>query len=121
MPFIPDAVPEVAIDYDEIFRRGGRNCGDEHFALMKCPHCGMIYLVEYEVDTLYPDPTDLNRRVAINIGATAQACVSCGGGFPTKGSWIGPRAPAEMQVTWEELRKSPWRWVTTQSRGAENG
>jgi hypothetical protein len=52
-----DLVPEDAINYDEVFRRGGHNVGDEDFALFKCPNCGRIYLLEYEVDTVYLDPT----------------------------------------------------------------
>jgi hypothetical protein len=51
-----DFVPEGAIDYGEVFRRGGHNFGDEDFALFKCPSCGRIYLLEYEVDTVYLDP-----------------------------------------------------------------
>ena len=39
------------------------NCGDEDFALCKCPHCGRIYLIEYEVDTIYLDPIDLDQAL----------------------------------------------------------
>ena len=35
-------VPEEALDYAEILRRGGANCGDEDFALCKCPSCGRV-------------------------------------------------------------------------------
>jgi hypothetical protein len=42
-------VPETALDYEEIFARGGRNPGDEDFALFKCPSCGQVYLLDYEV------------------------------------------------------------------------
>jgi hypothetical protein len=34
-----DFVPESEIDYDEVYRRGGYNCGDEDFALFRCPFC----------------------------------------------------------------------------------
>ena len=50
MALVPNAVPEEALDYDEILRRGGANDGDEDFALCKCPHCGRMYLIEYEFD-----------------------------------------------------------------------
>lgn len=32
MASIPDAVPEHALDHDEILHRGGAKCGDEDFA-----------------------------------------------------------------------------------------
>jgi hypothetical protein len=75
-----EVVPETAIDYDEVFRRGGRNHGDEDFALMKCPVCRHVYLFEYEVDTIYLDGKDLSRRVPV-FGETF-SCVSCGNLVP---------------------------------------
>lgn len=112
---IPDAVPEEALDYHEILRRGGANCGDEDFALCKCPQCGRIYLIEYEVDTIYLDPEDLGRRVDTNIGVSTFACEGCGTRWPP-GSWIGPKAPTSMRVCWTELEGSPWRWIATRAR-----
>jgi hypothetical protein len=116
MAIVPNAVPEIALDYDEIRRRGGANCGDEDFALCKCPHCGRVYLVEYEVDTLYLDPVNLDRRVGINIGVSGFCCDECGGMFPERIAWIGPKAPEAMQVTWQDLVASPWRWVAARTR-----
>lgn len=112
---IPDAVPESAIDYKEVFRRGGANCGDEDFALCKCPHCARIYLIEHEVDTLYLDPEKLDRRVAINIGVSGLSCEGCGGELPEKTPWIGEYAPEAMQVSWKDLESSPWRWVAART------
>jgi hypothetical protein len=37
-----DFVTEADVDYDEVFRRGGRNYGDENFAFFKCPACGKV-------------------------------------------------------------------------------
>ena len=102
MAIIPNAVPEESLDEAEIFRRGGENYGDEDFALCKCPHCGRIYLIEYEVDTLYLDPAQLDRRVGINISVTVFRCEGCRGEFPQTG-WISPKAPEVMQVTWGDL------------------
>ncbi len=115
MAIIPDAVPEEVLDYAEILRRGGSNCGDEDFALCKCPHCGRVYLIEYEVDTLYLDADDLGRRESIYLGESSFVCEGCRGKFP-RGAWIGLKAPATMQVTWQELAASPWRWVTARTR-----
>lgn len=64
-------VPQSAIVYEEIFRRGGANCGDEDFALTKCPVCARIFLVEYEADTLYLDPENLECRMALDIGSAS--------------------------------------------------
>lgn len=116
MPFVPDAVPEEVLDYDEILRRGGQNYGDEDFALCKCPHCGILYLLEYEVDTIYLDATDLSKRLPIFDYPRNFDCLRCGGSFPATGSWIGPKAPPEMQVTWAELAASDWYWATQRTR-----
>lgn len=116
MAIIPDAVLESALDYDEIIRRGGANGGDEDFALCKCPHCGRVYLVEYEADTLYLDPANLDRRFSIDIVAVTFRCEGCVGEFPRGTAWIGPMAPEAMQVTWRDLAASPWRWVASQTR-----
>jgi len=123
MAIVPDAVPEASLDCDEIIRRGGANCGDEDFALCKCPHCGRLYLVEYEVDTLYLDPANLDRRVDINIGVSGFCCVGCSERFPERTAWIGSKAPEGMQVTWQDLAASAWRWVTARTRegAAETG
>jgi uncharacterized Zn-finger protein len=116
MAIVPDAVPEAALDYDEILRRGGANCGDEDFALCKCPHCGRLYLIEYEVDTLYLDSANLNRRISINIGVSEFRCEGCEGEFPERTAWIGAKAPESMQVTWDDLATSPWRWIAIRTR-----
>lgn len=104
-----DSVPETAINYDEVFRRGGRNVGDEDFALFKCPRCGQIYLMEYEVDTVYLDPHDLSRRAP--VFNTSFNCVACGQEVPSDEPWIGPKAAPRFQVTWAELEASDWHWA----------
>ena len=117
MSLVSDAVPEEALDYGEILRRGGAYCGDENFALCKCPHCSRVYLIEYEVDTLYLDPANLDRRLSINIGGVSGfTCEHCGGAFPENTPWIGKKAPEAMQVTWKDLESSPWYWVAAKTR-----
>ncbi len=111
-------VPESAIDYDEVFRRGGANCGDEDFAMCKCPSCSAIYLIEYEVDTIYLSANDLSLRQSINLGVTSFRCPQCACSWPVE-SWIGPDAPSSMRVSWSELANSPWRWITSQTRLAQ--
>jgi hypothetical protein len=103
-----DFVPEEAMDYDEIFRRGGQNSGDENFALFKCPSCNRVYLLEYEVDTVYLDATDLTKRVPVN-GQTF-TCTGCGKLVP-RGAWAGPWAKARFRVTWGQLKASDWAWA----------
>lgn len=104
-----DFVPEDAIDYDEVFRRGGRNDGDEDFALMRCPRCGHVYLFEYEVDTVYLDGRDLTRRAPVS-GTRSFACVGCGEMVP-HGRWAGPKASPDFRVTWRQLATSDWAWA----------
>ncbi len=102
-------VPEEAIDYDEVYRRGGHNLGDEDFALFKCPNCGQVYLLESEVDTVYLDPNELSRRVPVYDGSFH--CVSCGREVPQDAPWEGPNASPRFGVTWAELQASEWAWV----------
>jgi hypothetical protein len=104
-----DLVPETAIDYEEIFRRGGQNCGDEDFALFKCPSCCHIYLLEYEVDTAYLDADNLSLRA--NIFNQSFECVGCGQLIPNDEPWIGPRAHPKFGVSWAELEASKWSWI----------
>ena len=104
-----DLVPDVAVDDSEVLRRGVQNCGDEHFALFKCPNCGRVYLLECEAETVYLEPADLSRRF-LAFGETFD-CVSCGMRVPDNEPWVGPRASPRFGVTWEELSQSDWRWV----------
>jgi hypothetical protein len=104
-----DFVPEDAIDYGEVFRRGGSNHGDEDFALFKCPGCAQIYLLEYEVDTAYLDANDLTTRVAVFDDSFE--CIRCGNAVPDDEPWAGPRASPRFLVTWDELSRSDWAWI----------
>jgi hypothetical protein len=104
-----DLVPETAIDYDEVYRRGGHNFGNEHFALFKCPNCGHIYLLEHEVETAYLDPSDLSIRV--NVFKDSLDCLNCSNRIPDNEPWIGPKARSEFGVTWPELKASRWAWI----------
>jgi hypothetical protein len=104
-----ELVPEEAIDYDEVLRRGGHNHGDEDFALFKCPHCGRIYLLEYEVDTVYLDPNDLTKRAP--VFSDPFDCVACGKEVSKSEPWIGPKASPRFGVTWDELESSDWAWI----------
>jgi len=90
-------VPETAIDYDEVLRRGGENCGDEDFALFKCPYCARVYLLEYEVDTVYLDANDLSRRA--NVASEPFPCVACNRLVPRDEPWAGPNASIRFGVT----------------------
>jgi hypothetical protein len=103
-------VPETAIDYDAVYRRGGHNCGDEDFALFKCPACKRVYLLEYEVDTVYLDGKDLSKRQNIISTSEPFVCVGCKEAVPN-GCWIGRNAEDRFLVTWEELKRSDWHWI----------
>jgi predicted RNA-binding Zn-ribbon protein involved in translation (DUF1610 family) len=109
-----DLVPEQALDYDEILRRGGANCGDEDFALFKCPNCGQVYLMEYEVDTVYLNPADLSQRVAVYDSSFP--CIACGQQVPNDTPWIGRRQDRRFAVTWANLAASGWKWMTQKTR-----
>ncbi len=85
-------VPESAIDYDEVFRRGGR-----------------IYLMDYEVDTVYLDAGDLSKRTDADPGSLR--CLGCGYEFRADEPIIGPKADLKFAVTWSDLSSSPWSWI----------
>lgn len=114
----PEFVDENDLDCDEILRRGGANLGDEDFALCKCPACSRLYLIEYEVDTIYLDPLDLQRRLPINISVSEFSCEQCGNIFPQDSAWIGEKAPISMRVTWSDLAASQWCWIAERTRPA---
>lgn len=101
-------VPEDVLDYDEIFRRGGRNLGDEDFALFKCPNCNQVYLMDYEVDTVYLNAVDLSQRAGVAFGSFN--CVRCGLLVP-EGAWVGPKQDKAFAVTWDEALASEWNWT----------
>jgi hypothetical protein len=104
-----DLVPEEAIDYAEVYRRGGANLGDEDFAFFRCPYCRRVYLLDYEVDTVYLEPADLSRRVPVyDEGFT---CVACGQQVPGDQAWIGKAARPAFGATWEDLAGSGWEWA----------
>jgi endogenous inhibitor of DNA gyrase (YacG/DUF329 family) len=105
-------VPETAIDYEAVFRRGGKNFEGEDFALFKCPNCGRVYLLEYEVDTVYIDGSDLTQRVNVTNPKQPFCCIGCSQEVP-QGPWAGPRVKEEFLVTWQELSASAWSWVAT--------
>ena len=111
-----DFVPESEIDYDEVYRRGGRNCGDEDFAVFRCPFCDHVYMMEYEVDTVYLDGRDLTKRLA--VFNSSFDCLSCSRYIPV-GAWVGPRAEERFQVTWEQLARSDWAWCVSRLRDAK--
>ena len=108
-----DWVPEQALNYEEIYRRGGRTCRDEDFSLFKCPPCGQIYLMDYEVDTVFLNAADLSQRAS--AVCTTLTCVRCARPLP-EGRWLwnGKEPDDEVKpfaVTWQELMASEWQWA----------
>ncbi len=108
-------VPETAIDYDAVFRRGGANLGDEDFAVFKCASCGLVYLIDYEVETVFLDGADLSKRVGLEGAPPTFVCVGCKQPVPS-GVWIGPRAEERFKVTWHDLACSAFSWIAAPSK-----
>ena len=99
-----DFVPEEELDYDEIYRRGGHNCGDENFALFRCPSCDRVYMMEYEVDTVYVDGRDLtivtwSRYVLLALDAADEIQALTDGRGP---AGADVRAGGARRVSWFE-------------------
>ena len=101
-------VEESDVDYQKVFAGGGANCGDEDFAVFGCPYCRHVYLMEYEVDTVFTDARDLKKRIPVY--ESGFACVACGKDMPD-GAWIGPKAKKEFRVRYDDMLKSDWSWI----------
>jgi hypothetical protein len=102
-------VEESDINYERVLQAGGRNCGDEDFAVFGCPFCHHVYLLEHEVDTVFTDAHDLSKRIPVfNSGF---ACVACGKEVPGGDAWVGPQAKREFGVRYEDMLKSDWAWI----------
>ena len=115
MAFVPDAVLKNCSTTMRYFVAVERIAATKTLPCANVRVAAALYLIEYEVDTLYLDPEDLARRVGINIGVSGFTCEKCAGDFPPNTPWIGKKAPESMQVTWKDLELSPWRWVTAKT------
>lgn len=104
---------EPLIDYDEVFRRGGRVCGNEEFVPFKCPFCGHVYLIDAEVDMVLLDGGDPSKQKLV-AGGTFD-CTSCGKTLPEDEPWIGPKADARYRVSPADLAASDWAWAAEKS------
>ena len=117
MTLLPDAIPEERWTTRRSSVAEGRTAAMRISPCASAPDCGRIYLIEYEVDTIYLDPDDLGRRVGTDLNVSSFVCEGCGTIWPP-GAWIGPKAATGMQVRWADLAASRWRWITVRTRGA---
>ena len=106
----PDFVREEYVDYDEILRRGGENFGDEDFAFFRCPHCERVYLMDYEVPTIYLDGLDLTKRAELLADGLFD-CIGCRRRIPDDKAWVGENPSPKFRVSWELLGRSDWAWA----------
>ena len=104
-----DFAREEYLDYDEIYRRGGENLGDEDFALFKCPFCDCVYLMDYEVPSIYFDALDLSFH-----------CAGCGQRLPDDKAWVGENPAPKFRVPWELLARSDWAWTVARLRESDD-
>ena len=105
-----DYVHEEYVDHDEIYRRGGANYSepDEDFALFKCPFCERVYLIDYEVGTVYLDGLDLSKRIDPDPHFY---CAGCKRRVPDDKAWVGQNPSPKFRVSWELLARSDWAWA----------
>ena len=102
-------VPDYAIDYDEVFSRGGRTFGNEDFTVFRCPDCGKVYLVDREVEIVFTNGRDLAARVpGFDPGFR---CVACRSDMSRHALSRG--MTEKTRVTWDQLRDSDWAWAAT--------
>lgn len=105
---------EQNLNYKAIFKAGGANYGNEDYFLFCCPSCGHVYLLEYEVDTVFVDGTDLKKRFYPSKEKRF-VCVSCEFKFARNGIWVGQNAPQNMVVNKNQLSESDWHWVVNEN------
>lgn len=113
-----DFVEETDVDYHKILSRGGANGGNEDYALFRCPACGRIYLIDYEVDTVFLDADDLARRVSIPGEDDSFPCANCGRRLDSQSIWEALRIEEDTEdwrVTWGSIQSSPWAWAVKPS------
>ena len=92
-----------------IYELGDNSYGDEDFAFFKCPNCKKIYLMDYEIEILYYDSSDLEQITACN----RLICLDCGYDFENK-VIIGEKAECIFKVTKNEILDSGWaRFLNT--------
>lgn len=114
-PFYSDKmikyIEDKDINQEEIINALGENVyGDEDFSIFKCPKCGRIYLIDYEVDTIFTDA----KNLLVMKHANNFLCVTCQYDFREE-IIIGDKADDYFKVTWGEMNSSDWRWIVIQS------
>ncbi|AOR61159.1 hypothetical protein [Pectobacterium parmentieri] len=98
---------DSCIDEDKIICALGRHSyGDEDFSIFKCPSCNKIYLIDYEVDTIFPDSSNL----LIMSNGTNFRCVCCNYDFQGK-IIIGDKADKCFKASIDEVKESGWKWI----------
>ncbi|MDD2047197.1 hypothetical protein [Pseudomonas putida] len=80
--------------------------GDEDFDIFNCPICKKIYLIDYEVDSIFLDPENLSEI----FNGDVFLCSFCGFDF-TGEVIIGAAADEKYKVTLEHLMQSDWKWI----------
>jgi len=102
-------VGEYDLDYDAILHKikedGGCTLGDEDFDIFKCPTCNQIYLIDYEVGSVYLDPEDLSKMENDNF-----SCPKCNYSFREK-IYLGDKADDGFRVTEKMFKNSKWAWT----------
>jgi hypothetical protein len=97
---------EDMIDHDEVRRRiPGRN--DEDYDVFKCSPCDTVYLIDYEDDTIFIDPSDYSKQLSYH----RFCCPRCGWQLGNGDIILDPKADAKFRPTAAEVRDSPWAWI----------
>jgi hypothetical protein len=116
-------VNEIDMDYQAIIEAGGYNGGDENFFLFKCPSCGRIYMVDFEVDTVYLDPLHLDCRRSMPSCGDSLDCEKCHSKILIDDVWRAGRAENEAEswrVTWDEVLRSSWAFALRKNKPENN-
>jgi hypothetical protein len=100
------------VNYHAIVAKGGEQCRYGNFAFIRCPSCGTVYLVDYEVDDLYIDPTNLAHRISFVSVGDLVPCQRCPYQLLADDLWSVQKPGYEAWlVPWDVMRASPWAWA----------
>lgn len=100
-------INEDHIDYEKIISHLNEcSYGDEDFALFKCPQCNKIYLMDYEMDTIFISAKNLH----LMANGSNFSCVVCGYSFVRK-ILTGDKSNDIFKVTHNEINSDEWIWI----------
>ena len=97
----------LLFNHEAIAERGGNLCGEDRFSIEACEQCQGHYLFNQELNDVYYDSEDLNRRFFKIPGITLPPCRYCGAL-----NWQFARVAPDQTAA----QLGPWAWALQSRR-----